>query len=328
LAQSLARLDVPATVVLFADHGANPWCIQLASAGVPVRILDNSFRSLLEALRRHRPHLLHAHGYKAGFLGRVAARLAGIPVVTTFHTGERGSFPVGFYDWLDEWTSFLGQRIAVSDAIRRRLPFSSAVIPSFVLTPETAVASPLPRRVGFVGRLSHEKGPDIFCEVARRAPAGIEWHVYGDGPMRNELEREFGSVVRFHGIATDMTPVWPSLGLLLMPSHFEGIPLAALEALAHGVPVLASHVGGMPTVVLEGETGWLFEPANTGAALARLETWRALDPAAQIAMRRLCWSHVRAHFSEARYLPAVLSVYRAGLASVGAAASSPIGLPP
>lgn len=311
LAQSLARLRIPATVVLYAGHGANPWLAQLATDNVPVRILGNSFARLFAALRRDRPRLLHTHGYKAGVLGRLAGRVVGVPVVSTFHSGSRGKFPVGVYDWLDEWTSILCHRIVVSEAIQRRLPFRSTHIPSFVLTPETPPTGPLSRRVGFVGRLSEEKGPDIFCEIARRARPGVEWHVYGDGPMRGALERDFGAVVRFHGVAAKMEPVWSSLGLLLMPSRSEGVPLAALEALARGVPVLASRAGGLPSVVIQGATGWLFEPNDIREAMERLETWRAQGPVAEAAIRRSCWNHVRENFSEARHMPGVLAVYRA-----------------
>ena len=315
LAECLRRHRIPAEAVLYCDYGGNPWLDQLAAARVPVRTLDGSLRGLIRALRRERPGLLHTHGYKAGVVGRLAARLAGIPVVSTFHSGERSPPPVGVYEWLDEWTSFLGQRIAVSDRIQRRLPFPSIVIPSFVAAPPSAPVGPLPPRIGFVGRLSAEKAPDLFCALAERSPRHIEWHIYGDGPMRRELEQRHGARVRFHGVVADLDSVWPALGLLLMPSRFEGVPLAALEALAAGVPVLASRVGGLPGIVIENSTGWLFERENLDEALSHLEIWRRLPPEAQAGMRADCWRHVRDYFSEATQFPRLLAVYaRAGYA--------------
>lgn len=319
LAGSLERRGIAVEVVLYADHGPNPWREQLSGASARVRVLDGTLRSLVTALRRVRPDLLHTHGYKAGVLGRLAARLAGVPVVSTFHSGERPPFPVNVYFWLDRWTSFLAaRRISVSEAIRARVPFRSTMIPSYVVATDAPPVGPLPRRIGFVGRLSAEKAPDLFCEMARRAPAGLEWHMWGDGPMRARLEAEHGDLVRFHGAVADLSECWTSIGALLMPSRFEGLPLAALEALAAGVPVLASRVGGLPTIVEPGTTGWLHEAGDIDGALADLARWRALDEATAAAMRRACHAHVRANFSESRWLPEMLAVYAsAGAEAIG-----------
>jgi glycosyltransferase involved in cell wall biosynthesis len=310
LSQSLTRHAIPAEIVLYADHGRNPWLEQLEATNASVRVLDGSFTGLVKALCHKRPSLLHTHGYKAGVLGRVAARMIGIPVVSTFHSGERFGFPVNVYHWLDDWTSFLGERIVVSEMIKRRVPFPSVRISSFIPTPGVAPSGTLQRRIGFVGRLSEEKGPDLFCTLARRSAPGLEWHVYGSGPMRARLEREYADIVRFHGIVTDLEPVWSTLGLLLMPSRVEGLPLAALEALTAGVPVLASRVGDLPLVVVEGQTGWLFESGNLDEALSRLQEWRVLGSSQQVTMRRSCWTHVSTNFSELKWLPEVLAVYR------------------
>ena len=322
LAEGLRRLSHPVRVVLLADHGSNPWLEQLRAADIGYTHLDGRFATLLKALTSAPPKLLHTHGYKAGILGRLAARLARVPVVSTFHSGERGAFPVGVYDFADDWTSFLGRRIAVSARIRDRLPFGAHLIPSYVATPPEPPSAPLPGAVGFAGRLSVEKGPDLYCELAVRAAAdprfgGVEWHVWGDGPMRHDLEARYGSHVQFHGVATDMENVWPRVGVLAMPSRFEGVPLAALEAAAHGIPVLASRVGGLPTVVTEGETGWLFAAADLDGALDGLSAWETLRRTAPAALRRACWEKARTEFSEARWLPAVVAVYEeAGYARV------------
>ncbi|MDX2158560.1 MAG: glycosyltransferase family 4 protein [Hyphomicrobiaceae bacterium] len=314
LAQGLLRSGIEVEVVLYADHGGNPWCEQLRDARVPVRFLDGTMRGLARALRKGRPALLHTHGYKAGVLGRAVALLAGVPVVSTFHSGEEPPFPVNLYYRLDEWTSLTAHRIVVSEKIQGKVPWQSRLIPNYLVPPGRPAQGPLPRRVGFVGRMSHEKAPDLFCELARRAPAGIEWHAWGDGAMRGDLERQFGDVVAFHGVVSDVRPVWESLGLLVMPSRYEGLPLAALEALSMGVPVIASRVGGVPSVVLPGRTGWLVEVGDIEGALSALEAWRAMSAATGNALRYDCWRHVADNFSEARMLPRILEVYRdAGL---------------
>lgn len=320
LAAALQRRGLDCRVVLYQDHGPNPWLGQLASAGLTPLVLGGSMRSLHAALRRERPALLHTHGYKAGVLGRLAARMAGVPVVSTFHSGARGAMPVAAYERLDEWTSFLGRRIAVSDGIAARLPFAAAVVPSWVHVPDEAPAGPLPRRVGFLGRLGHEKGPDLFCALAARVgTVEIGWHVYGDGPMRAELEARYGTVVRFHGVVTDVARIWPTLGLLAMPSRFEGVPLAALEAMAAGVPVLASEVGGLPTVVRDGKTGWLVPPGDLDAAADAVRRWLQLGEARQLALRAACRAHVAAAFGEDERMAEILAIYReAGIGSPAA----------
>ncbi len=311
LAQSFKKRGIAAEVILFGKHGENPWLRQLEAANLSVRILDNSFSSLVSALKQHRPVLLHTHGYKAGILGRIAARLKGIPVVSTFHSGEQVPFPVNIYFLLDRYTAFLARGISVSKEIRDRIPFTTSHIPNYVLPPDSPPTGPLPRRVGFVGRLSHEKAPDLFCQLARSATNNVEWHVYGDGPMRAGLEQRYGDCVTFHGVVTDLDAVWRNMGLMLMPSRFEGLPLAALEALGHGIPVLASHVGALPDVVKTGKTGWTFQPEDMEGAKAGLESWLGLGEQEQASMRQACRIHLSKEFSEEKRLSQLLEVYRA-----------------
>ena len=85
--------------------------------------------------------------------------------------------------------------------------------------------------------------------------------------------------------------------------------MAALESLAAGVPVIASAVGGLPSVVKDGKTGWLFPSGDLDTAQECIETWRHLPVADQARMRRTCWELVRDNFSEARQLPKILAVY-------------------
>ena len=310
LAEALERGGERAEVVLLANHGDNPWQHQLAAANLSCRTLDGTIGGLLRAVKAGKPALRHTHGYKANILGRIAARLTATPVVATFHAGERAPFPVSAYQTIDEWTSILGGRIAVSCAIQRSLPFKSMLVQNFLLTQPQPEPCLLPRRIGFVGRLSHEKAPDRFCELARRCGGVAEWHVWGDGPMRAGLEQTYAAEVVFHGLVTDLAPVWPSLGLLVMPSRAEGLPMAALEALAAGVPIAATAVGGLPTLVVPGRTGWLFDGDNLDDAERAIGDWAKLGESQHMAIRQACWSLVAEGFSEQRQLPKILAGYR------------------
>ena len=154
---------------------------------------------------------MHTHGYKAGILGRPAAARLGIPSVSTFHMGESPPWPVSLYAAADTWSSFLSRRIAVSDDIRRRLTFAARIVRNWVDIPPGVTSFPTaPKRIGFVGRLSHEMAPDLFCDLAARFVGdGYEWHVFGDGPMRAELEGRDVAGLTFHGMVTDMARYGP-----------------------------------------------------------------------------------------------------------------------
>lgn len=322
LTAALGERGIAARAILYADHPGSPWRDLLRREGTPHRVLGGSFAALRAALCEERPMLVHTHGYKAGILGRIAGRLAGVPVVSTFHAGERAPWPVGFYQQIDAATSLLGQRISVSAAIAARLPWRSEVIGNFVALPTHESERPLPRRIAFVGRLSAEKGPDLFCRIARAAGPIARWDVYGDGPMREALAAEYGDVVGFHGHSPAMEETWRQVGLLLMPSRAEGLPMAALEALARGIPVAASAVGGLPSLLSGLGGNWLFEAGDIEAAAGAVRRWRHLAPAALATARLEARRIVEDRFSPSAALPAILSVYRAAGWAPGARIST------
>lgn len=321
LATGLIRVGYPCKVVLYDNHGDNPWFHQLDAAGIPYIVLNGGIRNLTRAIRRHRPGLIHTHGYKAGILGRAVARLCATPVVSTFHSGERAAFPVSLYQSLDEMSAFLAPAIAVSEPIFTRLPKSAEIIHNFVTMPtaHTDLAR-IQRRIGFVGRFSHEKGPDRFALLAgmlHDAPdlEATTWHAFGDGPMRAAIESASQGLLSCHGLQTDMTPIWPMLDLLVMPSRAEGLPLAALEAHAHGIPVVAARCGALPDVIEHGRTGWLFDPDDLEAAAAAILKWAGLDAETRHAMFDACRKNARERYAVEARLPQILDVYRrSGLA--------------
>lgn len=315
LTQALNEAGRPARAMLLAPHGPNPWLDQLRADGVPFEVLDGRFSTLLRRLRRERPAVLHTHGYKAGILGRLAARLAGVPCVSTFHAGERGRFPVSLYQWLDGLTSRLATRIAVSAPIAAELPGPVEVIGNFMPVSDEPPRPPARRVVGFVGRFSAEKGPDLFCEIARRFPPDVAFEMFGDGPMRLDLARAFGDRVRFHGLVPVPATIWPRIGLLLMPSRAEGLPMAAIEAMAAGIPVAAARVGALPDLIRDGENGWLFQPEDLSGAAAAVERWQA-GTADEIARwSQTAWRTAHDLFGTKMRLPRILALYDAAIGS-------------
>ncbi len=297
-------------IVLLAEHGDNPWFWQLDKLNLEYQILSGGLAGLRKAIKLQPPALIHTHGYKAGIIGRPVARFCKVPVVSTFHAGERAAFPVSLYQSLDSWSSCLAGRIAVNRIIADQLPFSSEIIRNFVVLKAGLVFSQKPRAVGFVGRLSHEKGPDIFCQIAMQVDRAIPFHVFGDGPMRADLEQTYGERVQFHGVASDMSVAWPQIGLLLMPSRAEGLPMAALEALTEGIPVMATAVGALPDVIVSNHNGWLIDGNNPGEAAKAVNVWAGLTDAQRQDMGLQCRQDVQDRFGPDEPLSQILSVYK------------------
>lgn len=123
--------------------------------------------------------------------------------------------------------------------------------------------------MGHAGAFTPEKGQaiaiDAFTRTKQRLPTA-RLLLAGDGPMRAELSREWPqtpeAAVLFPGFLSDLGPFMSCLDVFLMPSLKEGLGSAALNAMAHGVPVIASRTGGLCEIVEDGKTGWLFAPGS------------------------------------------------------------------
>src|SRR3954447_21648190 len=138
-------------------------------------------------------------------------------------------------------------------------------------------AAPL---VGFVGRLSPEKGPSNFIKIAGIAHKKIRnchFVLVGDGPMHEKLKEDIDNLglrkfVHTAGLQTDMPAVYASLDLLVSTSHSEAMPLAILEAMACGLPVIATNVGGVMDLVELGRTGFLNSPTDLDGIAGNITT--------------------------------------------------------
>ncbi len=306
ITRHLIARGAQAKIVLLTAFEAHPSFEMFRHAGLPVERLSGGLRGLMRSVRTQRPTLIHAHGYRANILSRLVSLQTNTPLITSYHAGLREPFPVGLYQWFDEWSGFLAPRIAVSAEIQRRLPFRAELLENFVEMPETL--PPPGRRIIFVGRLAREKGADLFCALARRF-GGRDWHVFGDGPLRDRLEAEYGREVLFHGFAREPAKIWTDAGLLIMPSRAEGLPMAALEGIARGVPIVAARVGGLPRVVAPGVSGWLFAAGDLRAAAEAVHAWSVMPPSARAQLARTAHAHARAHFSAETGMARLAEIY-------------------
>jgi glycosyltransferase involved in cell wall biosynthesis len=158
---------------------------------------------------------------------------------------------------------------ALADDARRLGATEVAVIPSGVELPDAVGEEAGPPEVLYAGRLSPEKGVLELVEAAR----GLNLVVAGDGPLRDQVPGALGFVP-----PQELSKLYARAAVVVCPSHREGFGVACLEAMAHGRPVVASAVGGLLDLVVDGETGIHVLPRDVGALRAALERLLA-DPA-------------------------------------------------
>jgi glycosyltransferase involved in cell wall biosynthesis len=305
LAASLPA-DCQTTFLSFAERGlARPFLAEARAAGFEaVELTENAphwfraAREVAEHLRRVGADVLCCNGYKPDIIGWLAARRAGVPVVSISHGWTAATWKVRLNEAVDRFVlRRLDCTVCVSEAqavkVRRAGvdPQRVRVIRNAIGTdafdePDPAYrhllagffAAPPARIVAAAGRLSPEKGFDLFvqaaAEVARR-DSGTGFVLFGDGPLREALERQAagcglpGRFV-FAGFRTDLERFLPWCDLVVLSSHTEGLPVVVLEALAAGTPVVATAVGGTPEVIADGIHGYLVPPGDSAALAKRL----------------------------------------------------------
>ena len=319
-------------------------CLQLGALGREIRPLADAraLWDLCRLIRRFRPHVVHTHTAKAGVLGRVAARLSGVPVVVhTYHGHVLRSYfgPAttavfrGLERLLGRVTTAL---VAVSESVKDDLvglgvarPEKIRVVPLGLEL--SRLAGALPRQalraqsgapdgaplVGIVGRLAPIKDVPTFLAaaaiVSRKAP-DARFAVVGDGEERDALEAEarrlgLQGVVHFHGWHRDMAAVYGDLDVVVNCSRNEGTPVALIEALAAGRPVVATAVGGTPDVLAGGRHGTLIPPGDPEALAAAITD--VLDDPAPARARAACGrAHVLRQHSAERLVADVDRLYR------------------
>lgn len=308
LADGLNREGVSVSVIFLNDHGPHPLRDMLEQANINTRSLNGSFIRLYKELREERPLVLHTHGYKAGIFGRFAAKLCGIPTVSTFHAGEIPSGKLKLYDWLDRYSAVLATKnYAVSPLIAKSLPVRSELFDNFVNTDGLEPSEG--EEIAFVGRISFEKGPDYFLQLAKELPQQT-FHIYGDGPLFTHLQDIAGENVRFHGQQKDMSPIWSRIGLLVMPSRQEGLPMASLEAMARGIPVLASNVGALDQLIDNDINGWLIDSGDIDELVRIIKRWTTMTKQEKVAFQTSASIKVQQRYSASIVIPKLIQEYR------------------
>lgn len=308
LATGLQQYGENVEVIFIKDHGPHPMCDLLMQQNIPYRHLSGSFYCLYKVLQKERPLVLHTHGYKAGVYGRLAAWLHDIATISTYHAGEVPSGKLFIYDFIDRLTARIADKVyAVSPQIAARVPGQVKVFDNFVN--DTHLFRSQGEQVAFVGRVCHEKGPDYFMKLAQRFPR-MQFHLYGDGPLLPKLKKSGLKNLHLHGQQDDMSQIWPKIEILVMPSRYEGLPMAALEAMAHGIPVLAFDVGALKNLINPNINGWLIEPGNFDLLAKHLRLWSTVNKAYKTRLQMACKKTIAMKFSSKVAIPKLLKSYQ------------------
>lgn len=272
-------------------------------------LLSQQLHQLHLANSIHQPAIIHAHGYKASILSKLAKLLSWTHPITqfsTFHAGETPAGKVKLYDICDRYSAGLSNsNLAVSQLIQSKLPVNASVLNNFVNTGNVTRSNG--QQLAFVGRLSHEKAPDRILDLAKRLPE-LVFDIYGSGPLDSDLSATKTSNVKFHGHQNDMSLVWQNIGLLIIPSRFEGLPMAALEAMSRGIPVLAMNVGNLSQLIQHNENGFIAN--NADQLFEHLQAWLSFSVDEKNAMSQNAINTVNQHYSSEAVIPQFLNVYQ------------------
>jgi glycosyltransferase involved in cell wall biosynthesis len=294
---------------------------------------------LVRALGRDRPAVFHAHlnWPLACKFGLVAARIRRVPAIV-------GTVQL-FVDALVNRSVRVQHRIvsagvdryiAVSEEVARRMAAGFGIAREKLrvihngIDPDPFGGLPDPRlRASLAGdphrplvltlaRLDRQKGLETLLEAARLVPEAA-FAVAGDGPERGALEARAGDLgladrVRFLGHRRDVPRLLDSCDVFVLPSLFEGLPLAVLEAMAAGKPVVASRIGGTDEAVLDGVTGLLVSPSDPAALADAIRTILS-DPERARRLGAGGRSRLHAAFSARQMVRAVEATYDELLAS-------------
>jgi glycosyltransferase involved in cell wall biosynthesis len=253
-------------------------------------------------MRRGQYDLIHTHSSKAGFLGRLAARLNRVPVVHTpnglYYLGQHG-VKRRFYQALEQLAGLLTTKmIAVSEGEREVIARDGLVKIDRLCVIENGVDVPQVRRqadspegwtlrdrlnfnshhpvIGAVGRMTPQKDPLTFVRAAARLRETVPGATFvwcGDGELHSDTERlaaRLSVPLILPGHQENSAAIMRAFDVFVLPSIYEGLPFALLEAMALGIPIVATDISGVRDVVGNQQAGWLAAPQDAQALAAKI----------------------------------------------------------
>ncbi|HVO72111.1 MAG TPA: glycosyltransferase [Aggregatilineaceae bacterium] len=331
---------------LAEERGLRPvYMTELGRELSPARDTLTLFK-LWRLMLEFRPDVVDTHTAKAGFLGRTAAWLARVPVrIHTFHghvfRGYFGPRKTRMFLELERFTARLSDRlITLSPGLKTELVETYRIAPAdrFEVIPLGLDLVPFAetrrRRgefraqfnippdvslVGIVGRIVPVKDHMLFLDMAdrlRKTIPNAHFAIVGDGECRRAVEDRATALglrgsVTFSGFLRDLRPVYSDLDVLVLSSRNEGTPVSVIEALAAGVPVVSTAVGGVPDLLRGGDYGHLVPSGDPDALVAAVAT-ALTEPSSQ---RESIRQAITADHDISRLVEQMARLYRGLLAS-------------
>jgi len=330
LARAIDKSRYEVVVAAFSEAGRETELIRRAKQeGIPAETIfvRNAYdlrapKRIANLIDRCKIDILNTHGYRSNLLGRRAARIQGIKHLAVSRGWTAENIKVRLYHWLDRTTLKKSDTVVCvsqskkGELLRAGVPREKLiVIPNAVFIPPSKASPTIDWREKFgwdrttplvvcAGRLSYEKGPDLFLsavpEIVRNVPQA-RFVIFGDGPLVGRLAAQIeksnlDNYIRLAGFVTDLPRELPDFDVLVNPSRSEGMPNIILEALAARLAVVATDVGGVSEVIVDGQTGRLVPAADPATlALTVCETLNDKSRAAERAERAL--QMIRTRFS-------------------------------
>lgn len=307
--QQRAGSSVTVAAVVAEQEVDHPFPLALEEDGISCERITVGARGYIRECRRLRalcvqlkPDVVHTHGYRSDVIGCLAAASAGMMRVTTVHGFTGGDFKNRVHEWAQVRSYPRFNAVAtVSRAIAKRLT-TAGVRPDLIHTIPNAIDHRrsidsrhdarrklgLPNDafvVGWVGRLSHEKGPDVFLEALARIEQPFKAVFIGNGPDNDALQATasqlgLGEAISWAGVLPDAASVFSAFDAFALSSRTEGIPIVLLEAMRANVPIVSTNVGGVPEM-LEPTEALLIEPNRPDLLAAAIDAVRRQPDAAR-----------------------------------------------
>lgn len=328
---------------LLKGHEPTPAVAEALRRGFDVQLLTQAGRydaglliQTAKIIRTHHPTIIQSHGYKSALLAWICRGLFRIPWLAFSHGYTSENRRIGLYNRLDAWVlRHADAVVAMSGAMADQLATGGVrvkrihVIHNAIDPADHCIdgtGSEWRRRwgiskedllLGVVGRLSPEKGQQVFLEAFH----GVVAHaanrkavLVGDGPEKERLAHQVSRLglanhVLFTGHDPHIEALYPALDLVVIPSLSEGLPNVLLEAMLYGKPVVAAEVGAIRDILKPAAAGWLVPPGNAHALKAAMI--EALEDAERRSSYGLAGSeYVRRHCGPQHRMEAVRRLYR------------------
>lgn len=311
-------------VSAFHDTGAPLHVMQVAG-----RAYQQEHAAVRQLCREIAPAVVHTHGYRSDLIGAAAARREGLPTVTTSHGFTHGGLRNRVYEYLQRRAfAAFDAVIAVSAPMCEQL-IRSGVSPKRLHLVRNAapIAVPLLSReearlrlglpldghqIGWIGRLSREKGADVFLNALAMIPTRAGATIIGDGPEFRKLQgvvarRKLHDRVRFSGCITPAAALLRAFDIVVLSSRTEGTPMVLFEAMEAQVPVIATRVGGVPDVIDESSGVLLDRPDPILLARALINLLE--NPARRRQLAQHAIARLHRHFARGPWLSAHEQLY-------------------